>query len=264
MSETNIILSETKFIPVEISFHLGPIPEGRIERINTLLPVNVLEDEKENRLIEWIISQTKIFSVFSLDVDVLFGIKVDPKIKFPTYTGMLGPIHIYNFDSGAALRLFSQAKELFLPLKDHVPVPVEIMPSVPNKETLQAIDEAKNIATGLQTAEYPFKRMLNGIEDMIQDLGATEAPRVTPEMFKDNIASTEIVKYVTKTGQVLRWGIINCKNGFSVTGKPSVAASSANDRAEIGEKIAMENVEDSLWELMAYELKSKVARGEVK
>ena len=36
------------------------------------------------------------------------------------------------------------------------------------------------------------------------------------------------------TGQVLRWAVLTTRNGFAVTGRPSVAVSPQNDRAEIG------------------------------
>lgn len=85
------------------------------------------------------------------------------------------------------------------------------------------------------------------------------APRVTTKDLEDNIVSTEIVKHVSTSGQVLRWAVLTTKNGFSLAGKPSASASSANDNAEIGEKIAIENSKNDLWGYMGYELKSKIA-----
>lgn len=82
------------------------------------------------------------------------------------------------------------------------------------------------------------------------------APRVTPADLEANIVDTEIVKHVTKSGQVLRWAILRCRNGFACTGDPSAAVSPANDRAELGEKYAIENAKRSLWRYMAYELSS--------
>ena len=95
------------------------------------------------------------------------------------------------------------------------------------------------------------------IEQMIKDLKAT-APRITPEDLEANIVHTEIVKHVSVTGQVLRWAVLTTKNGFAVTGKNSASVSSENDRAEIGEKIAIDNAKESLWALMGYELKSRL------
>lgn len=80
------------------------------------------------------------------------------------------------------------------------------------------------------------------------------APRVTPADLEANIVDTEIVKHVTKSGQVLRWAILTCRNGFACTGDPSAAVSPANDRAELGEKYAVENAKRALWRYMAYEL----------
>jgi hypothetical protein len=85
------------------------------------------------------------------------------------------------------------------------------------------------------------------------------APRITPNDVDANIADVEIVKHVSKTGQVLRWAVITTRNGYAVVGKPSCAVSSANDNAEIGEKIAITNSREELWPLMGYALKEKLA-----
>lgn len=85
------------------------------------------------------------------------------------------------------------------------------------------------------------------------------APRVTPEDLKANIVHTEIVKYVSQSGQVLRWAVLTTRSGFAVTGRPSAAISSENDDAEIGERIALDNARDELWPLMGYELKCRLA-----
>lgn len=92
------------------------------------------------------------------------------------------------------------------------------------------------------------------IEQEIQTKGLT-APRVS---FEANIAHTEIVKHVSPSGQVLRWAVLTTVNGFAVTGRPSASASSANDNAEIGEKIAIENATQELWSLMGYALKQQL------
>lgn len=95
------------------------------------------------------------------------------------------------------------------------------------------------------------------IEQQIRAKGLT-APRVTLADLEANIADIEIVKHVSKTGQVLRWAVITTQNGFAAVGKPSVAVSPANDNAEIGEKVAIENTRSELWPLMGYELRSKL------
>lgn len=84
------------------------------------------------------------------------------------------------------------------------------------------------------------------------------APRITRGDIEDAIASVEYVKYVTKTGQVLRWAIINTRSGFSVTGDPSCAVSPENDREEMGKEVAYRNAEDKLWAHLAFALKEKL------
>ena len=97
------------------------------------------------------------------------------------------------------------------------------------------------------------------IEQEIQDKGLT-APRVTPSDLNENIVHTEIVKHVSRSGQVLRWAVLTTRNGFAVTGRPSASVSSANDNAEIGEKVAIDNAKQELWPLMGYELRSKLSK----
>lgn len=97
----------------------------------------------------------------------------------------------------------------------------------------------------------------NQIEQEIQALGLT-APRVTVADITNNIAHTEIVKHVSKSGQILRWAVITTLNGYAVTGRPSCSASSANDDEGIGERIAIENARDELWSLMGYSLKQHI------
>lgn len=92
------------------------------------------------------------------------------------------------------------------------------------------------------------------IEQKLQ-LKGLNAPRVTPEAIVANIDNIEIVKYISKSGQVLRWAVITMKNGFSVTGKPSASVSPENDDEEIGERIAVDNARSEIWPLMGYALK---------
>jgi len=95
------------------------------------------------------------------------------------------------------------------------------------------------------------------VEQMIINEGAT-APRVTPEDLAANIIHTEIVKHVSHSGQILRWAILTTRNGYAVVGNPSVAVSAENDRANIGESVALENSKNALWPLMGYELKQRL------
>lgn len=96
------------------------------------------------------------------------------------------------------------------------------------------------------------------IEQAIQAKGLT-APRVTPDDLEKNIVHTDIVKHVSQSGQVLRWAVLTTRNGFAVTGRPSASVSPENDRAEIGEQVAIENARQELWPIMGYELRSKLA-----
>lgn len=84
------------------------------------------------------------------------------------------------------------------------------------------------------------------------------APRVTLDDIDANIVHTEIVKHISKSGQVLRWAVITTRNGFAVAGKPSCSVSKENDNAEIGEKVAIANSREELWPLMGYELKQRL------
>lgn len=92
------------------------------------------------------------------------------------------------------------------------------------------------------------------LEQKILSKGLT-APRVTPADIEANIVDTEIVKHVSKSGQVLRWAVLTTRNGYAVAGKPSCSVSSANDNAEIGDKVAIANSKEELWPLMGYALK---------
>ena len=96
------------------------------------------------------------------------------------------------------------------------------------------------------------------IEQEIQAKGLT-APRITPADIEANIVHTEIVKHVSAGGQIMRWAVITTRNGYAVTGRPSVAVSPANDNAELGEKMAVDNARNELWPLMGYALKDRLA-----
>lgn len=95
------------------------------------------------------------------------------------------------------------------------------------------------------------------IENEIQRKGKT-APRIRPSDLDAAINTVEFVKHTAPSGQVLRWAVITVKNGYAVTGKPSVSVSPENDDAEIGEKVALENARNELWPLLGYELKQRL------
>jgi hypothetical protein len=100
--------------------------------------------------------------------------------------------------------------------------------------------------------------MSQELENEIVAAGANVAPRVTREDLDSNIISTEIVKHVAPSGQILRWAVLTTRSGYAVTGRHSAAVSAANDRAEIGEQIAVDNARTELWSLMGYALKQRL------
>jgi len=95
------------------------------------------------------------------------------------------------------------------------------------------------------------------MEQQIVAKGLT-APRVTLDNLNQVIKDIEIVKFVTKGNKVLRWAVLTMKNGFAVVGNPSASVSPENDDAEIGERIAIENSKNKVWELEGYALASKL------
>ena len=96
------------------------------------------------------------------------------------------------------------------------------------------------------------------IEQEIQAKGKT-APRVTLADIEANIVDVETVRHISHSGQVMRWAVITTRNGYAVTGRPSVAVSPENDDSEIGVAIAIANAKQELWPLMGYALKEQLA-----
>ena len=99
----------------------------------------------------------------------------------------------------------------------------------------------------------------SSIERQIQSKGLT-APRVTPADIEANIVDVDLVKHTSVSGQVLRWAVITMRNGYAVTGRPSVAVSSENDDAEIGVAVAIANAKQEIWPLMGYALKEQLSK----
>lgn len=97
------------------------------------------------------------------------------------------------------------------------------------------------------------------IETKIQAANLT-APRLRPADLDANISDTEIVKHVSKSGQILRWAVLTTANGFAVVGTPSASVSSENDNEEIGVQVAIDNSRAELWPLMGYALKESLYR----
>ena len=85
------------------------------------------------------------------------------------------------------------------------------------------------------------------------------APRVTLQELEANIQSVEYVTHKCASGQILRWAVLICKNGFAVTGKPSAAVSPENDNEVFGKEIAYKNAKEELWGYMGYALKSSLS-----
>lgn len=111
--------------------------------------------------------------------------------------------------------------------------------------------------TDAELAKYPLKTD-QAIEKEVVAKGLT-APRVTLADLNANITDIEIVKHVSKSGQVLRWAVLTTLNGYAVVGRPSVGVSSENDDQDVGEKIAVDNSRNELWPLMGYALKEALA-----
>lgn len=95
------------------------------------------------------------------------------------------------------------------------------------------------------------------LEQLIQDKGLI-APRVTPSDLDAAIDSVDVVKHVTPSGSVLRWAVLNLKNGYAVTGSPSAAVSAVDDDVEIGRQIAIDNARGVLREYLGYRLKERL------
>lgn len=125
-------------------------------------------------------------------------------------------------------------------------------------------------------------------EQMLQDKGLT-APRITPDMTQANIKSvhyftalqgarTAVMDYVVEAENplnpepvpppldpalgLLTFCVLVLQNGFTVTGE-SACASPENFDAEAGRIAARRNAENKIWPLMGYELKCRLAAGEV-
>lgn len=128
-------------------------------------------------------------------------------------------------------------------------------------QATQAKKHTDEVAAGEQPKLSSADISEASIEREIQAKGLT-APRLSPGDLDANIAHAEIVRHVSKSGQVLRWAILTTQNGFAVVGKPSVSVSPENDNAEIGEKVAVDNSRNELWPLMGYALKEELAREE--
>lgn len=92
------------------------------------------------------------------------------------------------------------------------------------------------------------------IETLIQELGCTTAPRITPsdidELIKD-------VAFYVFPDTLLTVCCLTLQNGFNVIGE-SACPSPANFNQQIGEKVAFDNAKQKIWPLARYLLKQKL------
>lgn len=119
----------------------------------------------------------------------------------------------------------------------------------------------------------------NQIEQEIVAKGKT-APRITPADIEYNISEELYFTAAdglygsakangrglalpnTHPANLLTFCVLVLKNGFTVTGE-SACASPENFDAEIGRKVARTNAAMKIWPLLGYELRSKLASGEL-
>ena len=99
--------------------------------------------------------------------------------------------------------------------------------------------------------------------DKLSEEKGLDAPRVDEAEFNGQIKDIEVIKHTSTGGSILRWAIVTLQNGFTVTGKPSVAVSVENDDDEIGRKIAIDNAKDNIWQFLGYGLKDKIFKEEL-
>lgn len=84
--------------------------------------------------------------------------------------------------------------------------------------------------------------------------------KITEASLKEKISNVEYLKFISTSGQILRWAVLTMANGFAVTGKPSAAVDPVNDDEEMGQKIALENAMNEAWVLEGYALKERLCR----
>lgn len=100
-------------------------------------------------------------------------------------------------------------------------------------------------------AEYSADDVVT--EDMIKARGLN-ARRVSLDELHGSIKSVEIIRHHSEAGGILRFAILNLDNGFTVTGRPSVAVSPENDNDEVGVKIAIQNAVFELWPFLGFKV----------
>lgn len=101
------------------------------------------------------------------------------------------------------------------------------------------------------------QEQLKDLDDKIK-ASNPPAPRVSLQDIKDQIVNVEYVTHKSESGKILRWCVIELKNGWLATGLPSSSASIENDNEERGKEIAYNNAFGSIWPLMGYNLAQKM------
>jgi hypothetical protein len=82
--------------------------------------------------------------------------------------------------------------------------------------------------------------------------------QLTISDINQKIDKVEFVRHTTAKGKTLCWCVIELKNGFAVTGRPSIALDPKADNLLIGEQIAYNNAYEELRALEGYLLTEKV------
>jgi hypothetical protein len=99
-------------------------------------------------------------------------------------------------------------------------------------------------------------------EEMINARGL-DARRVSLDELHSSVAKVEIIRHKSAAGGILRIAVLSLHNGFTVTGRPSIAASVENDDDEVGVKIAIQNAMHELWPFLGFKIvQERYAAGE--
>jgi hypothetical protein len=91
------------------------------------------------------------------------------------------------------------------------------------------------------------------LADKLKDYGVT-APRITPQDIEDNI---DTIWYWQVPDNLAVVCALRMKNGAFTFGH-SVPVSAANFVLEVGQQVALKKAKDQMWELLGFQLKSKL------
>lgn len=76
--------------------------------------------------------------------------------------------------------------------------------------------------------------------------------QLTVSDINQKIDKVEFVRHTTGKGKTLCWCVIELKNGFAVTGRPSIALDPQAENLLVGEQIAYNNAYEELRALEGY------------